>query len=143
MSDPYAYSISTEDNGSASGLFEYGTQDVIVKATRNVDGQKAAGWIRVSDEVMRDTNSFSIYMEHQIGLAESGLNRAIDKMLNPWKYANKDPFFRFGTFEPFPRLLRWEQRWDTVKHWRSHLAGWVGDLAYKIDPEHDQWGRDW
>ncbi len=98
-----------------------------------VPWRKQVVTIPVSPEVLRDfitTESLSRALERQM-----------DRWAHPWRYP--DPPAIGWTFDPFPRITTAQGWYRSVRAWRTHLAGWVGDLAYKIDPEHEQWSSEW
>lgn len=134
VSDPfdYSYPVSTQGPG-VSGMPEYGDVPMPMGWKRN------AFTIKVSPEMADDIKGYHAVTQ----FLNDSMTRAFDKMENPWRYPDPSAFRRFGTFEPFPRLLKLEKLWREFKRWRYHLAGWVGDVAYKIDPDHDQWEREW
>ena len=95
--------------------------------------------IAVSPEMLDDI----IAGQEVVKFFNDGMHRAIDKMQHPWRYPDP-PAIRW-TFDPFPRVtpvLRWLED-HRPRRWRHLLAGAVGDLAYKIDATHPQWGDEW
>jgi hypothetical protein len=73
--------------------------DVVLVEQRIEPGVKYAAWCQVSTQVMQDAKALSAVVD-----------RAIDRWLRPWKYADPCPLPTFDLFPRLSRLARWVRR---------------------------------